>query len=102
MFHVSRKPEMACGASLTSMRISRKPNKITAHNAGWRIQFRFAGHVFWPGVCEFVGPNDCYAHFWLRFAHLGFDRHTALSCGRCSEPGDGAPVDKRGSVAPGH
>ncbi len=28
-------------------------NKITAHNAGWRFQFRFAGSVFWPGVCEF-------------------------------------------------
>ena len=30
------------------------PNKITAHNAGWRSQFRFAGSVFWPGVCEFT------------------------------------------------
>jgi hypothetical protein len=29
------------------------PNKITAHNAGWRSQFRFAGGVFWSGVCEF-------------------------------------------------
>jgi hypothetical protein len=28
-------------------------NKITAHNAGWRTQFRFAGSVFWSGVCEF-------------------------------------------------
>ena len=28
-------------------------NKITAHNAGWRSQFRFAGSVSWPGVCEF-------------------------------------------------
>ena len=28
-------------------------NKITAHNAGWRTQFRFAGSVFRPGVCEF-------------------------------------------------
>jgi hypothetical protein len=28
-------------------------NQITAHNAGWRIQFRFAVSVFWPGVCEF-------------------------------------------------
>ena len=27
--------------------------KITAHNAGWRLQFRFAGIVFWSGVCEF-------------------------------------------------
>jgi hypothetical protein len=24
------------------------PNKITAHNAGWRFQFRFAGSVFGP------------------------------------------------------
>jgi len=29
-------------------------NKITAHNAGWRSQFRFAGSVFWSSVCEFV------------------------------------------------
>ncbi len=29
------------------------PNKITAHNAGWRLQFRFAVGVFWSGVCEF-------------------------------------------------
>jgi hypothetical protein len=28
-------------------------NQITAHNAGWPSQFRFAVHVFWPGVCEF-------------------------------------------------
>ena len=28
-------------------------NKITAHNAGWPSQFRFAGNVFWSGVCEF-------------------------------------------------
>jgi hypothetical protein len=30
-----------------------RANKITAHNAGWRFQFRFAGGVLWPGVCEF-------------------------------------------------
>jgi hypothetical protein len=28
------------------------PNKIAAHNAGWRSQFRFADSVFWSGVCE--------------------------------------------------
>jgi len=28
-------------------------NQITAHNAGWRSQFRFAVHGCWPGVCEF-------------------------------------------------
>ena len=28
-------------------------NKITAHNAGWPSQFRFADHGFWSGVCEF-------------------------------------------------
>ena len=28
-------------------------NKITAHNAGWSSQFRFAVNVFWSGVCEF-------------------------------------------------
>jgi hypothetical protein len=31
-----------------------RPNKIAAHNAGWRTQFRFAGSVFWSGVCELV------------------------------------------------
>ena len=30
-----------------------KPNQITAHNAGWRFQFRFAVSAFWSGVCEF-------------------------------------------------
>jgi hypothetical protein len=30
-----------------------EPNQITAHNAGWPSQFRFAGGVFWSGVCEF-------------------------------------------------
>ena len=29
------------------------PNKITAHNPGWRSQFRFAVHGFGSGVCEF-------------------------------------------------
>jgi hypothetical protein len=29
------------------------PNKITAHNAGWPSQFRFAGSVIWSGVFEF-------------------------------------------------
>ena len=33
--------------------MKRKPNQITAHNAGWRSQFRFAGSILWPGVCEF-------------------------------------------------
>jgi len=28
-------------------------NQITAHNAGWRTQFRFADGVSWSGVCEF-------------------------------------------------
>jgi hypothetical protein len=31
-----------------------RPNKIAAHNAGWRTQFRFAGSVFWSGVCDLV------------------------------------------------
>jgi hypothetical protein len=30
------------------------PNQNTAHNAGWPSQFRFAGHGFWSGVCEFL------------------------------------------------
>jgi hypothetical protein len=29
------------------------PNQITAANAGWRTQFRFAVHAFWSGVAEF-------------------------------------------------
>ena len=29
------------------------PNQITAHSVGWPPQFRFAGSVFWSGVCEF-------------------------------------------------
>ena len=29
------------------------PNKITAHNAGWPLQFRFAVNGFVSGVCEF-------------------------------------------------
>jgi hypothetical protein len=29
------------------------PNKITPANAGWRIQFRFAGSRHRPGVAEF-------------------------------------------------
>ena len=28
------------------------PNQITTHNAGGRTQFRFAGNVFWSGMCE--------------------------------------------------
>lgn len=28
-------------------------NQSTAHNAGWRLQFRFAGGVLWSGVFEF-------------------------------------------------
>jgi hypothetical protein len=28
-------------------------NQITAHNAGWPSQFRFAVSVFWSGVGEF-------------------------------------------------
>jgi hypothetical protein len=31
----------------------KSPNQITAHNAGDPSQFRFAGSVHWPGVCEF-------------------------------------------------
>jgi len=29
------------------------PNQITAANAGWRFQFRFAVHGLVPGVAEF-------------------------------------------------
>jgi hypothetical protein len=31
----------------------RRWSKITAHNAGWPPQFRFAVHAFRSGVCEF-------------------------------------------------
>jgi len=27
--------------------------QVTAHNAGWPSQFRFAGDAYWSGVCEF-------------------------------------------------
>jgi hypothetical protein len=33
--------------------MNKKPNHVTAHNAGGRSQFRFAGSAFWSGVCEF-------------------------------------------------
>jgi len=39
----------------------RRPNQITAHNAGWPPQFRFAVSVFWPGVCEFFRSVLCVA-----------------------------------------
>ncbi len=29
------------------------PNKITAHNAEWPSQLRFADSAYRPGVCEF-------------------------------------------------
>jgi len=29
------------------------PNQITAHNAGWRLLFRYRGSRHRPGVCEF-------------------------------------------------
>jgi len=31
----------------------KRPNKITARNAGWAPQFRFRGSCQWPGVREF-------------------------------------------------
>jgi hypothetical protein len=33
--------------------VDKVPNQITAHNAGWRSQFRFAVHGLVSGVCEF-------------------------------------------------
>jgi hypothetical protein len=30
-----------------------EPNQMTANSAGWRIQFRFAGSLFWSGMREF-------------------------------------------------
>jgi hypothetical protein len=33
--------------------MDRTANKITAHNAGWRTQFRFAVSGSCSGVCEF-------------------------------------------------
>jgi hypothetical protein len=35
------------------MNIDAAANKITAHNAGWPSQFRFAVGVFWCGASEF-------------------------------------------------
>jgi hypothetical protein len=34
------------------------PNQITAHNAGWRSQFRFAVYGLVPGVCEFYRSTN--------------------------------------------
>jgi hypothetical protein len=34
------------------------PNQITAHNAEWLSEFRFAGDVCWSGVCEFYRYAD--------------------------------------------
>ena len=31
---------------------AKQANKITAHNAGWPSQFRFAVTGFWSGVCD--------------------------------------------------
>jgi len=42
-----------CSFELLSDSIEGMANQVTAHNAGWRSQFRFAGSVFWSGVCEF-------------------------------------------------
>jgi hypothetical protein len=33
-------------------------NQITAHNAGWRTQFRFRGSRHQPGVCEFCRSEE--------------------------------------------
>jgi len=33
--------------------MKKKPNKITARNAGWPLQFRFRGSFHRPGVREF-------------------------------------------------
>jgi hypothetical protein len=35
------------------------PHQITTHIAGWRIQFRFAGNVFWSGGYEFRRYARC-------------------------------------------
>ena len=43
------------------------PNQITTHNAGWRSQSRFAGNVFWSGVCEFWR----WAAWYVRKNHDG-------------------------------
>jgi hypothetical protein len=41
-------------ASDTKQReVFQMPNQVTAHNAGWPSQFRFADNVFWSGGCEF-------------------------------------------------
>jgi len=45
------------------------PNKIAAHNAGWRTQFRFAGSVFWSGVCEL--HRSALPHHALGFMVFG-------------------------------
>ncbi len=36
------------------------PNQVTAHNAGWRLLFRFRGPRHRPGVCEFYRSAKCH------------------------------------------
>jgi hypothetical protein len=38
--------------------MTKGPNKITTHNAGWRSQFCFAVTGFWSGVAQFFGLDD--------------------------------------------
>jgi ketosteroid isomerase-like protein len=47
--------------------------QITAHNAGWLSQFRFAGSVSWSGVCEFVTRRS------HRYSNMNTNTHPSLS-----------------------
>jgi hypothetical protein len=54
-------------------------NKIAAHNAGWRLQFRFAGGVLWSGMCE----------LWrsiMKELHLILTMLICIGLGGCSKP----------------
>jgi hypothetical protein len=47
-------PDISAEGQMREWTQKTMPNQVTAANAGGRTQFRFAGSVFWPGVCEFT------------------------------------------------
>ena len=76
------------------MELIKKPNKITAANAGWRLQFRFAVCGLVPGVAEFCRwkRRARATPRWNRYARPG--RGTARGLRRragCAWPGRSSP-----------
>ena len=48
----------------------KSPNKIAAHNAGWRLQFRFADNGFLSGMCELT--SEVIRQRFFKIFSLGF------------------------------